>query len=86
MESTKILEIPLVVTEQYPQGLGSTVNEINIQHAVGTVAKTKFSMCVPEIEKLLKTTCNGQLKCAILFGVEVYLNSHLYFNYNYFDS
>ena len=81
MESTKILEIPLVVTEQYPQGLGSTVSEINIQHAVGTVAKTKFSMVVPEIEKIIKTVCDGQLKCAILFGVEVYLDKLLY-NYN----
>lgn len=72
MESSKILEIPLVVTEQYPQGLGSTVCEINIQHAVGTVAKTKFSMVVPEVENIFKTICDGQLKCVILFGVEVF--------------
>lgn len=71
MDSTKILEIPLVVTEQYPQGLGKTVSEINIQHAVCTAAKTKFSMVVPEIEAVLKELCNGQLKCAVLFGVEV---------------
>lgn len=71
MDSTKILEIPLVVTEQYPQGLGKTVGEIDIQHAVCTAAKTKFSMIVPETEDVLKTICNGQLKCAVLFGVEV---------------
>lgn len=71
MESTKILGLPLIVTEQYPQGLGSTVSEIKINHAAAMVAKTKFSMIVPEVENVMKTTCNGQLKCVILFGVEV---------------
>lgn len=71
MESTKILGIPLLVTEQYPQGLGGTVGEIDIKHAVATVSKTKFSMVVPEIESAMKKVCNGQIKCVILFGVEV---------------
>lgn len=71
MESTKILGIPLIVTEQYPKGLGSTVSEIDIHHALVTIAKTKFSMVVPEVENIMKTACDGQLKCAILFGVEV---------------
>ena len=72
MESTKILEVPLVVTEQYPQGLGNSVSEINIEHAVCTVPKTKFSMIIPEVENAIKTLCDGQLKCVILFGVEVF--------------
>lgn len=72
MESTKILGIPLIVTEQYPQGLGRTVSEIDIQHALGIVPKTKFSMVIPEVENIIKTSCSGQLKCAILFGVEVH--------------
>lgn len=71
MESAKIIGVPLIVTEQYPKGLGSTVSEIDVQHAIGRVPKTKFSMVVPEVEVLMKDVCNGQLKCAILFGVEV---------------
>ena len=75
MDSTKILGVPLIVTEQYPKGLGSTVSEIDIKHAIGVVPKTKFSMIIPEVETLMKSTCNGQLKCAILFGVEVNIAS-----------
>ncbi|XP_057369256.1 zinc finger protein 836-like isoform X2 [Daphnia carinata] len=73
VESTKILGIPLIVTEQYPQGLGSTVSEINVQHALGIVPKTKFSMVIPEVENIIKMSCGGQLKCAILFGVEAHV-------------
>uniref|UniRef100_A0A0P5AD42 Isochorismatase domain-containing protein 1 n=1 Tax=Daphnia magna TaxID=35525 RepID=A0A0P5AD42_9CRUS len=73
VESTKILGIPLIVTEQYPQGLGRTVSEIDIQHALGIVPKTKFSMVIPEVENIIKTSCSGQLKCAILFGVEAHV-------------
>lgn len=63
--------MPLVVTEQYPKGLGSTVKEINIEHAVKVVPKTKFSMVIPEVEGAMKEICNGQLKCVVLFGIEV---------------
>ena len=51
--------------------MGNTVSEINIQHALAVVPKTKFSMIVPEVEPLLKEVCGGNLKVAILFGVEV---------------
>lgn len=71
MDSTKVLAIPLIVTEQYPQGLGSTVSEIDIQHAAGIFPKTKFSMLIPEVENIIKTVCNGSVRCAVLFGVEV---------------
>ena len=67
----RVLGLPLIVTEQYPKGLGNTVSEIDIQHAVVTVPKTKFSMVVPEVETILKDICGGNLKVAILFGVEV---------------
>lgn len=79
MDSTKILGVPLIVTEQYPKGLGSTVSEIDIKHAIGVVPKTKFSMIVPEVETLMKSTCNGQIKCAILFGVEVHKSYFMLF-------
>ena len=73
MDALRILEIPLIVTEQYPKGLGNTVKEINIEHAVKTVPKTKFSMVIPEVEDTMKTICGGQLKCVVLYGIEVVL-------------
>ena len=29
-------------------------------------------MIIPEVENAIKTLCDGQLKCVILFGVEVF--------------
>ena len=49
--ASKILEIPLVVTEQYPKGLGSTVEELDISNAAVVAPKTKFSMLVPEVSE-----------------------------------
>lgn len=69
----KILSIPLVVTEQYPKGLGSTVSDIDISHAIKVIPKTKFSMVVPEVEELLPTLCSGNLKIVVLFGVEAHV-------------
>lgn len=71
MESLKILGVPLLVTEQYPQGLGGTVSQIDITHAAVVAPKTKFSMIIPQIENEVEKLFNGKLKCAILFGVEV---------------
>ena len=61
----------MIVTEQYPKGLGNTTSELNIDHAVGVYPKTKFSMVVPEVEAAMAKLCGGHLKCAVLFGVEV---------------
>ncbi len=48
-EAAKILKVPVVVTEQYPQGLGSTVAEI--QSALGEHK---------QFEKSCFSTCGGQ--------------------------
>ena len=74
MEVSKCMEIPLVVTEQYPRGLGNTVSEIDIKKAVAVVSKTRFSMIVPEVERLLNTLCDGVLESIVLFGIEVISN------------
>ena len=78
MESTRILDVPLIVTEQYPQGLGNTCRQLDVEHAVGIYPKTKFSMVVPEVESTIQNICGGHLKCAILFGVEVILLLYIF--------
>ncbi|MFL5322468.1 MAG: isochorismatase family protein [Myxococcaceae bacterium] len=49
----KALGLPIVVTEQYPKGLGRTLPEIQAAAAVTPVEKVNFSCCVPEVEAQL---------------------------------
>ncbi|KAJ2440975.1 hypothetical protein GGF42_007452 [Coemansia sp. RSA 2424] len=66
--TSKILDIPLIVTEQYPRGLGSTISEIPIDHAALVEAKTKFSMMTPGVtSKLLDEL---KIKSVVLYGIE----------------
>ena len=66
-----ILGSPLIVSEQYPKGLGSTVPELDISAARLVFPKTKFSMILPEVEKVLATL--PLIRAVVLFGVEVRL-------------
>ncbi|KAK6634533.1 hypothetical protein RUM43_011934 [Polyplax serrata] len=67
---SEVMGIPLIVTEQNPKSLGPTVNDIKKDHAKGVFAKTKFSMCTPEVIDELKKI--PDLKCAVLFGIETH--------------
>jgi nicotinamidase-related amidase len=62
-----ILDIPLVVTEQYVKAFGHTVPEIDISKAVVVQEKTKFSMLVPEVEAFLKEHGTESI---VLYGIE----------------
>ncbi|XP_067004768.1 isochorismatase domain-containing protein 1 [Anabrus simplex] len=73
VQTSKILDVPLVVTEQHPKGLGHTVPELDVSHACGVFPKTKFSMVTPDVSPLLSTLCGGQLQCVVLFGVEAHV-------------
>jgi len=73
VQASKILNVPLVVTEQNPKGLGRTVPELDISHAHGVYPKTKFSMVVPEVAAELETLCDGKLECVVLFGIEAHV-------------
>lgn len=67
------MDIPLIVTEQYPERLGNTVKEIDIQHVTGIFSKTKFSMCDEILSKLneLDGQEKDKLEHVVLFGIEV---------------
>uniref|UniRef100_A0A0B7BWS4 Isochorismatase domain-containing protein 1 n=1 Tax=Arion vulgaris TaxID=1028688 RepID=A0A0B7BWS4_9EUPU len=73
VEASRILGIPLIVTEQYPKGLGSTVPEVNINSAVGVFPKSKFSMWIPEVEEKMRNLCGGNVHHVILCGVEAHV-------------
>ena len=53
LETAKVLELPVVTTEQYPKGLGPTVKELDVSWTK-VVPKTNFSMCVPDTVDALK--------------------------------
>ena len=65
----KELSVPVIVTEQYPKGLGHTVEELDVSSA-SVYAKTDFSMIVPEVSAKM-----SELKVtdAVLVGLEAHV-------------
>ena len=66
-EFSKLLNIPLIVTEQYPKALGNTCAEIDISHASIVSPKTLFSMVLPNVKGFLKSS---DIKDVVLYGIE----------------
>ena len=64
-----ILHTPIVVTEQYPKGLGKTCSEIVIPEHIPIIEKTSFS-CLGE--DLFSTTVK-QKRSLVLCGVETHI-------------
>ncbi|XP_015273710.1 PREDICTED: isochorismatase domain-containing protein 1 [Gekko japonicus] len=71
LQGARILGIPVIVTEQYPKGLGSTVQEIDLTGAKLVLPKTKFSMVLPEVETALAEIPG--VRSVVLFGVETHV-------------
>ncbi|CAF1433501.1 unnamed protein product [Adineta steineri] len=70
LQACKILDIPYVVTEQYPKGLGRTVTELEIGD-VKPFEKTLFSMCTPDVISYIKEQVKD-FKTAIICGLEAH--------------
>jgi len=68
-KSAKVLDIPLLVTEQVP--FKKTVSEIDTSNAVTIVEKSRFSMLVEQVRKELSTRPN--VKSVVLFGIEAHV-------------
>ncbi|XP_004617067.2 isochorismatase domain-containing protein 2 [Sorex araneus] len=66
LKVARLLEVPAVLTEQYPQGLGPTVPELGAE-GLKAVPKTCFSM-VPAVRQELDS--RPQLRSVILCGIE----------------
>ena len=74
-KACKILEIPVTVTEQYPKGLGLTVDEIkNSLSSAKYFEKTAFS-ALEDLE-LVESLKNNNRKQIILFGIETHICVH----------
>lgn len=72
LKAASVLNIPVIVTEQYPKGLLHTVSELDISNAKAVVPKTLFSMMIPEVEEKLKEHAKD-LKSVVLFGIEAHV-------------
>lgn len=70
----QMLKAPMIVTEQYPKGLGHTVSEIQeVLHEIKSdiVTKTVFSACgTPELQNTLEKHSRKQW---ILCGIEAHV-------------
>lgn len=62
----RLLEVPVLLTEQYPQGLGPTVPELGAE-GLQPLTKTCFSM-VPALQQELDS--RPQLRSVLLCGIE----------------
>ena len=71
-KTASILGIPTIITEQYPKGLGSTINEIQsvIEKTCSVHEKTSFSaLKEEEINKALPKN----KKQIVIFGIETHI-------------
>ncbi|KAG7280797.1 hypothetical protein CRUP_035462 [Coryphaenoides rupestris] len=71
IQGAHLLGSPLIVSEQVPKGLGSTVPELDISDATVVFPKTKFSMVLPDVEAFLATY--PHVRSLVLFGVETHV-------------
>ena len=78
VQGAKILGLPILWTEQNPQGLGATVPEVaDLLSDMQPVSKLSFSCCGEErfMEQLLKLNRKQALVCGIESHVCVYQSS-----------
>ncbi|KAH8234382.1 hypothetical protein KR038_008764 [Drosophila bunnanda] len=69
----KALDVPLIVTEHYPKGLGQTVAQLDVSHAKLVSDKTLFSMFTPEVKAVIKDIFNDKPKDVVLYGLETHI-------------
>lgn len=72
VQAAKILNIPTIITEQYPKGLGETVAEIKDFAEARYFEKTNFS-AYEEIKDALKATKRKQI---LICGIEGHICVH----------
>ncbi|XP_012261684.1 isochorismatase domain-containing protein 2-like [Athalia rosae] len=70
----KLLDTPILVTEQNPKALGNTVPQLDLSGAKGPFSKTQFSMYTEEVSKELSTLCaGGPPDSILLIGIECHI-------------
>lgn len=72
IQGLQALDVPLVVTEQYPKGLGKTVPAVQLLLGDGAAVfeKTRFSAVIAEVEAVLN---DKKIENVILLGAEAHV-------------
>ena len=73
VKSAKLLDIPLIFTEQYPKGLGPTIKELS-ELELKIIEKTSFSAF--REEKFKNHLLNSGKKQIIIGGIETHICVH----------
>lgn len=68
LDVAKLLDIPVYATEQYPKGLGPTIEPIRARLNEQPVTKMRFSGCVPELRSKLDPS-----RAVVLVGIETHV-------------
>ncbi|CAE6444846.1 Isochorismatase domain-containing protein 2, mitochondrial [Rhizoctonia solani] len=71
LKMAKILNVPVLTTEQHPRVFGSTVSELKYDHLenlnLGVFAKTKFSMITQDVEEAIR---RSDITGVVMMGIE----------------
>lgn len=59
------------MTEQNPEKLGKTIQELDVKHAMASYPKTKFSMCIPQVLDYIKIA--KEIDTIVLVGLETHI-------------
>ena len=71
IDAARILELPIIVTEQYPAGLGHTHPDLLARLGnVQPVSKTKFSACIDDVVTALRELNRPNI---IVAGIEAHV-------------
>ena len=75
-EAARILDIPVVVTEQYPKGLGSTVAPVSEKLPSDTPVFEKTSFSVLDTKEIAEKIKSYGKKQIVLCGIETHICVH----------
>ncbi len=76
VKSARLLSIPVVVTEQYPKGLGQTVTEVSSEFPENTPIFEKTSFNALEEEGVLDKIKSYNKKQIVICGIETHICVH----------
>ncbi len=71
VEIADVLELPLIITEQYPKGLGRTDESITLPDGAAVIEKTTFS-CFG-CDEFVHALKHYDVKTVVLFGIETHI-------------
>lgn len=71
--AANILGLPVLVSEQYPKGLGSTVTNVSENFSENTKVIEKSAFSILKEENALETIKSYGKKQVILFGIETHI-------------